>query len=76
MRPMPALLSKDRGRFQGRPLKSSLGGTGFFFFLTGSVVPQLTVATNAPHNTIFDRRQRVRFMENLVARIVSASRGN
>lgn len=34
MRPIPALLSKARGRFQGRPLTSepASGGTGFLFF--------------------------------------------
>jgi hypothetical protein len=45
MRPMPAPLSKERGRFQGSPLESSLGGTGFFFF--GSSVETHPMAEKA-----------------------------
>jgi len=43
---MPADPSKDRGRFQGKELKSSLEEALIFFFLGGSVLSQETSETN------------------------------
>ena len=43
---MPADPSKDRGRFQGKELKSSPEEALTFFFLGGSVLSQETSETN------------------------------
>ena len=59
--PMPALPSNERGRFQGRPLESSLGGTGTFF-LGSSIEAQLTMEKAATHKASRCRSQVTRFM--------------